>query len=94
MSSSFQWAEEIGRKGEALYQEKIKPVVDPLHYGKFVVIDVETGDYEIDKRDIVATDRLLERRPGAMTYGVRVGFLAAYRMGGRNWISDDDEWEG
>ena len=69
MSSSFQWAEEIGRKGEALYQEKIKPVVDPLHYGKFVVIDVETGDYEIDKRDIVATDRLLERRPGAMTYG-------------------------
>ena len=94
MSSSFQWAEEIGRKGEALYQEKIKPVVDPLHYGKFVVIDVETGDYEIGKRMTDASKILRERRPESITYGVRVGFLAAYRMGGRNWIPDNDNGEG
>jgi hypothetical protein len=84
----------ISERGKAIYEECIKHLVDPLHYGKFVVIDVETGDYEIDNRDIVATKRLLERRPGAMTYGVRVGFLAAYRMGGRNWISGNDDWEG
>ena len=94
MSSSFQWAEEIGRKGEALYQEKIKPLVDPLHYGKFVVIDVETGDYEIGKRMTDASKILRERRPESITYGVRVGFLAAYRMGGRNWIPDNDNGEG
>ena len=94
MSSSFKWAEEIGRKGQALYQEKIKPLVDPLHYGKFVAIDVESGDYEIGNRMIVASKKLRERRPEAITYGVRVGFLAAYRMGGRNWIPDNDNREG
>ena len=75
--------EEIGRRGETLYRGKIKPLVDPVHYGKFVVIDVETGDYEIDKRDAVASQRLRERRPEAITYGVRIGFPTAYRMGGR-----------
>ena len=94
MSSNADWAAKVSKQGKAIYEERIKHLVDPLHYGKFVVIDVETGDYEIDKRDIAATKRLLERRPGAITYGVRVGFLAAYRMGGRNWISDNDKWEG
>ena len=42
MGTSSSQHEEIGRRGEALYQEKIKALVDPKHYGKFVVIDVET----------------------------------------------------
>ena len=86
-------AKAITAKGKKIYEDAIKPLIDvEREKGKFVVIDVDTGDYEIDKRDIVATNRLLERRPGAMTYGVRVGFLAAYRMGGRNWLPDNDEW--
>ncbi len=87
MSSNSDWAEKVAVRGEAIYQEYIEPLVNPLHYGKFVVIDIETGDYEIDKRDAVATRRLRERRPEAITYGVRVGFLTAYRMGGRNLVS-------
>ena len=51
---------------KALYQEKIKPLVDPLHFGKFVVIDVETGDYEIGKRMTDASKVLCERRPEAI----------------------------
>ena len=47
--------------------------------GTFVVIDVKTGDYEIDERDAAATLRLLTRRPDAVTYGVHVGYRAAYR---------------
>lgn len=74
---------ETAERGRKLYEERIRALVDPdVHYGKFVVIDVETGDYEIDKRDIVATKRLLERHPGAVTYGVRVGFATAYKMVG------------
>ena len=69
---------EITARGEAIYQEKIRSRVDPVAKGKFVVIDVETGDYEVDAGDAAATRRLLERRPGAVTYGVRVGHRAAY----------------
>ena len=88
-------AKAIAEKGQKIYDESIKPLLDlDQERGKFVVIDVESGDYEIDKRDIIATKKLLERQPGAMTFAVRVGFIAAYRMGGRNYISSDDDWEG
>lgn len=91
MYNNQEWVEEVAKKGKAIYQERIKPLVDPLHCGKFLVIDVDTGDYEIGERMILASKKLRERRPEAITYGVRVGFLAAYRMGGRNWIPDDDD---
>ncbi|MCY3807535.1 MAG: hypothetical protein OXG55_05370 [bacterium] len=69
---------EIATRGEAIYRKFIQPQVGSVEKGSFVVIDVESGDYEIDAGDAVATRRLLERRPGAVTYGVRVGHRAAY----------------
>ena len=94
MYSSSEWVEEVARQGEAIYQERIRTLVDPLHYGEFLVIDVATGDYELGNRMILASKKLRERKPGAITYGIRVGFSAAYRMGGRNLVPDNDNWEG
>ena len=94
MYSDPAWVEEVAKRGEAIYQEQIKPLVDPLYFGEFLVVDVDTGDYEIGKRMIIASKKLRERRPEAITYGVRVGFLAAYRMGGRNQVPDHDNREG
>ena len=88
------WVEEVARRGEAIYQEHIKPLVDPLHYGKFLVVDVETGDYEMAERIRIASKKLRDRRPEAITYAVRVGFLAAHRMGGRNWGPRNDDGNG
>lgn len=73
-------AETIGIRGEELYQQ-IREKIELKHKGKFLVLDIETGDYEIADEDIVATDRLLARHPDAMTYGVRIGFPAAYGIG-------------
>ena len=69
---------EIASRGEAIYREHIQPHTESFTKGTFVVIDVETGDYEIDDWDVAATRRLLARRPNAVTYGVRVGHRAAY----------------
>lgn len=76
-------AEEITARGEAIYREQIRSLVEATDKGKFVIIDVETGDYEIGTRDVAATLKLLKRRPDAVTYAVRVGCRAAYRIGGR-----------
>ena len=73
---------EIAVRGEAIYRERIHKLVDPVERGSFVVIDVETGEYEVDASDAAATRRLLDRRPGTMTYAVRVGHLAAYSHSG------------
>ena len=85
------WLKEVTKQGEAIYQERIKPLVYPLHIGKFLVVDVETGDYEIGNRMLIASKKLRERKPDAVTYGLRIGFSAAYRMGGRNWDPDNDD---
>ena len=71
-------AEEIGR---AIYKSKILPSLQPEDKGKVVVIDIHSGDYEIDREDITALLRLLERRPNAFTWAERVGHPAVYYMG-------------
>ena len=70
-------------RGQAIYEQMILNREEKMERGKVVVIDVDSGDYEIDSDDADATVRLMARRPGAVTYAVRVGHPAAYRMGAR-----------
>ena len=73
---------QIGQRGQALYDQQIRPQVEQDHQGKFLILDVNTGDYEIDAEDLTASKRLLARRPDAVLFGVRVGHRAAYRLVG------------
>ena len=74
---------EVASKGQAIYNEKIRPLVDPAEKGKLVVIDVDTGDYEIDSNHAAAVGRLEARHPGVITFTVRVGYSAAFKLGSR-----------
>jgi hypothetical protein len=80
MSESQTSVEDIVARGEELYWREIHHKLPPESDGKFVVIDVNSGDYELDARDAEATMRLLARRPGAMTYGIRIGHPTAYTL--------------
>lgn len=71
-------------RGQALYDAQIRAQVEEKHRGKFLILDVNTGDYEIDAEDLAACHRLLERKPDAVLFGVRVGHRAAYRLGLRS----------
>lgn len=75
--------EEIARRGREVYERGIRREVEREHRGRFLVLDVESGDYEIADDDLDASERLLERRPDALLYGLRVGEGVAYRIGGR-----------
>ncbi len=74
--------EEVVTKGEALYQQQIRAEVEDGNKGRFLVVDIETGEYEIAADDLLATKRLLAKRPNAVVYGLRIGFPTAYRLGG------------
>jgi len=74
--------EEIARRGEAIYDRDIRSKVEPDHVGEFVILDVLTGEYELDKDDLTASHRMLARKPDAVMYGIRIGSPAAYRIGG------------
>ena len=69
----------VAEVGEAMY-EKIRAEMEANHWGKMVVIDVNTGDYEIADDDLTAMMRLFERRPNAITWGELVGYPAPYYL--------------
>ncbi|MDE2695611.1 MAG: hypothetical protein OXH97_03735 [Chloroflexota bacterium] len=72
---------EVRARGDAIYEE-IKPGLGHLTKGTFVVIDIESRDYEIGATDAEATGRLLDRLPTAVTWAVRVGYATAYTQVG------------
>ena len=75
--------EEIDRRGQEWYSSKIRAEVEtPANIGKQIVIDVETGGYEIDDDGLKASHRLMEKHPGAALFGLRIGYNAAYTLGG------------
>ena len=74
--------EEIARRGREVYEREVRREVEPEHRGRFLALDVRSGEYEIADEDLDASERLLERRPDALLYGLRIGEGAAYRIGG------------
>ena len=79
----------IGSRGRAIYRKKIRHLVEPHEHGRIVVIDVNSGDYEVADRDADATARLVARHPDAVTWAERVGYPAVYRMGGGYGVTQE-----
>ena len=59
-------AEEVGKLGNAIYEEKIRPLVEPVAKETTVLIDVHSGDWEISAEG--AMERLLQRCPNPMLF--------------------------
>lgn len=81
MSHSRYTSEEIARRGQALYEERVRAEVDARERGKFLVLDIETGEYEVDVDELAALQRVKSKNPDAVLYILRVGYPAAYRIG-------------
>ncbi len=73
---------EVAARGEAIYEQEIRHKVESQSKGQYLVLDIETGEYEIDQDDLVATKRVMAKCPNAVLYGLRIGYPAAYRLGG------------
>jgi hypothetical protein len=73
--------EEFAQRGDLFYQTQIRPQVEAGNQGKIVAIDIETGDFEIDAREIAACNRLETRHPDAQIWIVRVGSRHVRRFG-------------
>ena len=72
--------EELARLGAEVFDRHVRPVLRPEDDGKFVAIDVGTGDYELDDDDYAAVTRLRARRPEAEVWLERAGQPTAYQM--------------
>ncbi|NJP08285.1 MAG: hypothetical protein HC866_01440 [Leptolyngbyaceae cyanobacterium RU_5_1] len=76
--------EEFARRGDEIYETQVRPQIEESNYGKIAAIDIETGDFEVDKSEIAACDRLEARHPDAQIWIVRIGSRHVRRFGGRS----------
>ena len=73
---------ELGQRARDLYERLRAEVETPENIGKLIVMDVASGDYEIDKLGIEASLHLQARHPGSPLYALRIGYKAVESFGG------------
>jgi hypothetical protein len=73
--------EEFARRGRQIYDRVVRPALRPEDAGKFVAIDIESGEYEMDVDDRAAVNRLWTRLGDPQPWLMRVGEPGAYRLG-------------
>ena len=64
---------DLMKMGQAMYRKDILPRMTDADRGMFVVMDIASGDYEMDIRSADAAGRLSRRRPDAVLHLERVG---------------------
>jgi hypothetical protein len=74
--------DEIAERGTQLYETKIRPLVEDGNVGRYLAIDVETGDYAVADQRHDAVTKVREKNPNAQMWGLRIGHIAAASFGG------------
>lgn len=76
---------EIAERGKEIY-DRLRAKLEPENTGKFIVIDVETGEYEMDADGEAASLRAFKKKPHGIRYGLRIGHRAWGRIGIRSGV--------
>jgi hypothetical protein len=73
--------QEIAARGKEIYETRLRDKLEPDNIGKFVVIDIETGEYEMDEDGDAASLRAYKKKPDGARYGMRIGHRSWGRIG-------------
>ncbi len=65
--------EEVAARAKTLYEQQIRARVEPENIGKYLVIDIETGEYLIDEDEIALMKRATSKYSPYNLYGLRIG---------------------
>ena len=81
MSTTTLTPSEIAERGRTIYETRLRQILEPACTGKYIVIDLETGEYEIDEDGEAASQRAYRRNPHGTRYGMRVGYATWGQLG-------------
>jgi len=79
---------DLGDRARQLYARIRDQIEKPENLGKMIVMDVDSGDFEIDAKGIESSRRLLAGHPGASQYALRIGYKSAASFPGALERSD------
>ena len=69
-------------QGKRIYEEKLKMLLEPTHSGEYIAIEPDSGRYFLGPTDAAATNAARAAIPDRIFYLMRVGYKAAYTIGG------------
>ncbi len=73
--------EEIARRGQILYDQQIRMTVEPDHAGQFLIIEIGSGDFEVDSDEFAASRRAHAKHPNGLFFGMRLGRRSSGTIG-------------
>ena len=71
----------IVERGEIIYQEKLQHLNRPENVGKYLMIDIESGNYEMGDNDLEVSRRAHEKYPDGEFYGMLIGYRGTGAFG-------------
>lgn len=74
--------DEIVVRGQQFYDEHLKELLEPAQIGRFVAIEPDSGRHFLGDTGIEALLAGREAMPDKLFYLVRIGYHAAYKIGG------------
>jgi hypothetical protein len=72
----------LDERGRELYHRLRSTIETPENIGKMIVMELESGDYEIDDLGIESSYCLQARHPDAPLYALRIGYETVESLGG------------
>lgn len=83
MQSIFWTLEEVAQRAKEFYENDIRQKVEyGENIGKMIVIDAESGEYEIDQTGVEGALKLKQKNPNARLFTIRIGYDVAVSFGG------------
>ncbi len=73
--------DQIVDKGIEIYNRQLRSKLESENIGKFLIIDIETGDYEMDDDDVLAYKRAMTKHPDGARFGMRIGYRVSGTIG-------------
>ncbi|OGC07166.1 hypothetical protein A2526_03075 [candidate division WOR-1 bacterium RIFOXYD2_FULL_36_8] len=82
----------IAQKGEKIYQEKYKQLLEKSDFGQYVAIDIETETYYLGKTAEEALEKAKESNPQKIFHLIKIGSEGIFKVA---WTLDnklEDAW--
>ena len=71
---------EVAKKGEEIYNTKLKSALEPKEKGKFVAIDVISGEYFLGDSILEALEKAQAKYPDRIFHTIKVGYQGVFEM--------------
>jgi len=74
--------DDVAKKGEEIYSNKLKFILEPKENEKFVAIDVVSGEYFLGSSILEALEKARKEYPDRVFHTIKVGYQGVFKMGG------------